>query len=299
MSTLYVTRGLPAAGKTTWAKAWVAVDPANRARINRDDLRAMAYETPDYSWPQEAAVTEASRAAVRALLAAGRDVVADDTNLRPKYVREWIRFARANGAEVEVVEFPISVDEAIERDAQRPKPVGGEVIQRMVNKYLRNGHLLPIPDEAFDVPAEAEPYCPPPEAPSAVMVDIDGTLALHNGRSPYDLTRCGEDLPNAAVIEAVQAAAADEMVIIYCSGREDVAREVTGDWLARHVGVPGPLYMRAADDKRKDSIVKRELFDAHIRDQFDVRYVLDDRQQVVDMWRALGLTVFQVAEGDF
>ena len=36
-----------------------------------------------------------------------------------------------------------------------------------------------------------------------------------------------------------------------------------------------------------------------IRDRWRVVGVFDDRQQVVRMWRALGLTVFQVAEGDF
>lgn len=298
MSTLTITRGLPASGKTTWAKAWVAADPSSRARINRDDFRAMLYGTPDYSWPQELAVTEASRNAVRALLAAGRDVVADDMNLRPKYVREWARFAAANGVELDVVEFPVSLEESIERDAARERPVGADVIRRMAQKYLQKGHLQPIPDQVFDEP-HAEAYTPQPGTPAAVMVDIDGTLALHNGRSPYDLARCGDDLPNRAVIDAVRAAAADEMHIIYCSGREDSARDTTAEWLTRHVGIPGPLYMRDAADKRKDSIVKRELFDQHIRDRFDVRYVLDDRQQVVDMWRSIGLTVFQVAEGDF
>lgn len=299
MSTLHITRGLPASGKTTWAKAWVAVDPTTRARINRDDLRAMIYgDATDYSWPQEAAVTEASRAMVLALLKSGRDVVADDMNLRPKYVREWLRFAHANGAEVEIVEFPCSPEESIERDAARERPVGAEVITRMVERYTRKGILQPIPDDDFDQPI-ADVYEPPAGAPPAVVVDIDGTLAIHGDRSPYDLTRVHEDTPNAAVIDAVQAAAADGMAVIYCSGREDSARDATAEWITRHVGVPGPLYMRAADDKRRDSIVKRELFDEHIRDRFDVRYVLDDRQQVVDMWRALGLTVFQVAPGDF
>lgn len=298
MSTLHITRGLPASGKTTWAKAWVAEDPASRARVNRDDFRAMMYDQPDYTWPQESAVTEASRNAARALLAAGRDVVADDMNLRPKYVREWVRFAAANGAGVEVTEFPISVEESIERDALRPQPVGAEVIRRMAEKYTRKGHLQPVPDEVFDEPS-VDAYEPEPGAAPAVMVDIDGTLALHNGRSPYDLTRCGDDLPNQGVIDAVRAAAANGMQVIYCSGREDSAREVTAAWLKAQVGVDGALHMRAANDKRKDSIVKRELFDQHIRGRYDVRYVLDDRQQVVDMWRALGLTVFQVAKGDF
>ena len=45
--------------------------------------------------------------------------------------------------------------------------------------------------------------------------------------------------------------------------------------------------------------MKLELFDRHVRDSYDVRYVLDDRQQVVDAWRSIGLTVFQVAEGNF
>lgn len=298
MSTLILTRGLPASGKTTWARAWVAEDPARRVRVNRDDLRAMLYETPDYSWPQEQATTEASRNAVRALLAVGRDVVADDMNLRPKYVREWARFAAANGADLEIVEFPIDPDESVRRDAVRVKPVGEAAIRRMVEKFTRKGQLQPIPDEAM---AEAEPamYEPAEDSIPAIMVDVDGTLALHNGRSPYDLSRCGDDLPNRGVIAAVQSAAEAEIAVIYCSGREDSVRDATAEWITRHVGVAGPLYMRAADDKRKDSIVKRELFDQHIRDRFDVLYVLDDRQQVVDMWRSLGLTVFQVAKGDF
>ena len=97
----------------------------------------------------------------------------------------------------------------------------------------------------------------------------------------------------------MQAAKRDGLEVIFCSGREDTARETTVQWIAEHVEVPGRLYMRAAGDRRKDAIVKRDLFDRHIRHEYDVRYVLDDRQQVVDMWRALGLTVFQVARGDF
>jgi hypothetical protein len=56
--------------------------------------------------------------------------------------------------------------------------------------------------------------------------------------------------------------------------------------------------MRAAD-MRKDSVVKQELFERFVRDKYNISFILDDRQQVVDMWRGLGLTVFQVAEGDF
>ena len=71
-------------------------------------------------------------------------------------------------------------------------------------------------------------------------------------------------------------------------------------WLDRHVGVPyDGLHMRVTGDQRKDSVVKAEIFDREIRDRYHVVGVFDDRAQVVRMWRSLGLTVFQVAEGDF
>jgi hypothetical protein len=47
-----------------------------------------------------------------------------------------------------------------------------------------------------------------------------------------------------------------------------------------------------------DEILKRDMLDNHA-DIDDIFLVVDDRQKVVDMWRNLGLTVFQVAPGDF
>jgi hypothetical protein len=57
--------------------------------------------------------------------------------------------------------------------------------------------------------------------------------------------------------------------------------------------------MRPAADSRKDSIVKAELFWEHVAPHWNVRGVIDDRDQVVAMWRALGLMCAQVAPGDF
>ena len=302
MSTLTLTRGLPASGKTTWARSWVAEAPERRGRVNRDDLRHQMFGAlHGLTFAQEAAVTEASRAAVLALLGTGRDVVADDMNLRPKYVREWRRFVTAHGHDLQTVEFPVDVETAIERDAQRGRQVGADAIRAIAGKFTRKGALLPVPDDTPEAPAETSAYCPPSGAPVAVVVDIDGTLALHNGRSPYDLHLCGNDLPNPPVIRAVDHARAGGARIVFCSGREDIARADTEAWLAHHVGrtTDEPLLMRPAEDKRRDSIVKRELFDEHIRHRYDVAYVLDDRRQVVDMWRSLGLTVMQVADGDF
>lgn len=119
-------------------------------------------------------------------------------------------------------------------------------------------------------------------------------------RSPFDETRVHEDRPNLPVIAAVRAMHAAGHAVIFCSGRTDGCRAATEKWLAEHVAVPYEgLHMRAAGDMRKDAIVKVEIFDREIRDRWNVVAVFDDCRQVVDAWRALGLTVFQVAPGDF
>ena len=85
-----------------------------------------------------------------------------------------------------------------------------------------------------------------PELPPAVLVDIDGTVALMGGRSPYDMSRVGEDQPNAAVITAVRAMHAFGHHIVFCSGRTDDGQAKTERWLAEHVPQLAQSAARAA-----------------------------------------------------
>ncbi len=140
----------------------------------------------------------------------------------------------------------------------------------------------------------------PTHKPDAVICDIDGTLALHVDRSPFDWSRVIEDRPNTPVIELVQLLGASGIAILYTSGRDEICRHDTALWLADHVGVEGPLFMRSRNDNRRDRVVKYELFEQHIKNFYNVKFVLDDRDQVVDLWRHdLKLPCFQVAYGDF
>lgn len=149
-------------------------------------------------------------------------------------------------------------------------------------------------------------YEPEPRPSGEVyIVDLDGTVALRDEtqlgvRRFFDWHRVGEDIPNRPVISVVQALDNAGHLIIYMSGRSEVCRAATGMWIAEHIGVAGEaLHMRAAGDYRADEIVKRELYVRHVAPRHAVTAVLDDRAKVVRMWRDLGLTVMQVADGDF
>ena len=296
MTTLTITRGLPGSGKSTWAR-----EQPRAVRVNRDDLRRMLHGAPLGQGWAEVQVTVAQRAQVEALLRAGVSVICDDTNLRARVVRELGELALGCGADVVVRDFTdVPLEECIARDALRPDDtrVGEDAIRGLHQRYLA-GRTLPLPLPDFTPPATAV-YVPPDHAPTAVLVDIDGTVAIMNGRSPYDMSRVGEDTPNHAVIEAVRAMHSVGHQIIFCSGRSDDCREITEAWLDEHVGVPYlALHMRAFGDQRKDSVVKQEIFDREIRHAYHIVGVFDDRAQVVRMWRSLGLTVFHVAEGNF
>ena len=59
------------------------------------------------------------------------------------------------------------------------------------------------------------------------------------------------------------------------------------------------IYMRGDTDFRPDDELKKGFLDKMRKDGFNPVMAVDDRQQVVDMWRRRGLTCFQVAEGNF
>jgi predicted kinase len=312
MAGLVITRGLPASGKSTWAREWVAADPAERARVNRDDLRFNMFGTARPTHRQEAAINVVQQASVRALLAAGRSVVVDDMHLRARYVSVWVQLAAAAGAEFAVQDFTdVPLPECIRRDDERAargeRAVGAELIRELHARFLASGRGLPasalVVKPAADDSAEFGPaYQPNPELPAAWLVDIDGTLALmattEGARSPFEWHRVGEDAPNPAVVDLVRALAARAEIVVM-SGRDESCRLLTEQWLAKHEVPYADLFMRQAGDSRKDSIVKRELFDRHVAARWAVRGVIDDRRQVVEMWRAMGLMCAQVAPGDF
>lgn len=282
MPNIILMKGLPGSGKSTLAHKMVR-EQVGYARVNKDDLRAM---TGNYHQSKEKHILAIRDLIVEYWLSKGYNVIVDDTNFHPKHEARMKEIAakQPNTTNVLVTPVEASLQECIERDLKRPNSVGEKVIRKMHEDYVRPTLQKVIKNDKL---------------PKAVICDLDGTLALHNGRDPYDASTCDEDLVNTPVAEAIWKYGRDGYEILFTSGREDKFRSQTMKFLAR-AGIPCyQLFMRATDDKRKDHVVKRELYEKHIEGNYNVEAVFDDRQRVVDMWRDIGLTVFQVADGNF
>ena len=305
MTELVIVRGLPGCGKTTYARAWVAEDRKNRARVNRDDLRQMVDDGEYEKGVTEGRILVIRNSIISGLLRGGVSVISDDTNLPNHTIRDLVSLARKAGAEFRIhdmTNIDVAVALAQNADRQDKPPVHSSVIEDMYRRFIKGrGYPLPVA-LPLNPPYKYVPYeIPSGKQPWAIIVDIDGTVALKGTRDPYDESRVSEDQPNPPVVDLVWDQYRDGYEILFCSGRSDNCRKETLDWLRETFDLPSDpkLFMRKAGDTRKDSIVKYELFNENIRDNYRVKYVLDDRNQVVEMWRALGLTCLQVAPGDF
>jgi len=281
MKQVIILQGLPASGKTTWAKELVKEMPGRYKRVNKDDLRAML-DNGRWTNGNENFVLEIRDQTILAALKDGRHVIVDDTNLHQKHI-DRIKAIVAGLATVRIEFFDIDPKEAVRRDSLRSESVGEKVIMDMYNKYLK---------------PEPEQYVPPAGKPKAVIFDIDGTLAKMNDRGPYDWKRVGEDSPNKPVCEALDVYRHAGYKIIIFTGRDGICELATKVWLSRHYIDYDHFFMRPEGNTEKDAVIKKRMFD-EIKDDFQIVGVYDDRDQVVEMWRDLGLTCFQVAKGDF
>jgi len=293
MQQLVMTKGLPGSGKSTWAKEWVA-GSMRRVRVNKDLIRAEQNRW-SYSREDEAIVHKTAVDLIHGYLEAGYSVVVDNQNLQRSNKRELEAIARQHGVPLVIQSFlDVPVEECVRRNELR---TGRDKVEASYIRAQAARFNIPV------VTPHHEPYVEDPALPTyAVLCDLDGTLSLFDAkghRGPYDASLADQDDVNVPVRRALWSMYKNGYKIIYLSARENIYEPQTLKFLTENVCPPGDLFMRAKDDGRKDWIVKGELFEQHIRGVHNVAFVLDDRNQVVEFWRSLGLTVFQVAPGDF
>jgi hypothetical protein len=144
------------------------------------------------------------------------------------------------------------------------------------------------------------------------IFDIDGTLAdlshrlhfIEGDKKDWDTFHkcCYIDEPIFEVITIARALNVAGHTVVYATGRPTSVYNETTDWLIKYK-LPNSkrIFMRPDGDHREDCVVKSELLDminaAYANEKLGG--IFEDRQQVVDMYRARGFRVFQVAPGKF
>lgn len=301
--TLKVYIGISASGKSTQAEIELKKNP-DTVRISRDGFRYEWRNSGVVTPKMEDLITVEVKRQIRMFLNRGFNVIYDATNLQPSYLHSLTYEFNAI-ANIEFCVFNVELKEAIVRDAARIRSVGAEVIKKQFEAFKQ---LKGSFDFSYR-PKLTNRYAPPltnSALPSCICFDIDGTLAHMYGRSPFEWHRVGEDIPDACVstmynlLNQISRMLNGHVQVIAVSGRDEVCRAETEAWLEKHCGgLPSNLFMRPQNDFRKDSIVKREIYERDILPFYNVIGVFDDRDQVVRELRSMGIKVFQVEEGNF
>jgi predicted kinase len=295
MKKLVMTRGLPASGKSTWAKEFIK-DKKDWVRLNNDDLTAMLYGV-EFKQGGVDLLDKTRKHILEFLMAQNLNIIIDNTNLHLKqeiYYREVVGLYNAEHYGEEHYEFSIKdftnvpIGECLVRNRARSHPVPDRVIYDMHKAYL-----------AVEAPALAQNS----SAPKAIVVDIDGTMALVTNRTPYEMSKVYSDEPNTPIVNLVKTMANAGHTIFFISGRDECSRAETVRWLADKAGFPAgsyQLFLRPDEDQRPDTQYKKDVFAKYLKDKFYVDFWIEDRWRMTNAVRnELGITCLQCADGHF
>lgn len=249
----------------------------------------------------------------------GVNVIVDNTNLKYTDIKKYLDYILKNNNlnnfiySLEFIEVSYNdLETSIKQRSNRKdgKNIPENKIREMYKSFKQDVKSLIINDFSgklslgdLDLIENKLPWTDDVEGlPKALICDLDGTLAIFEYmsgmklRSPYDASKADCDIvckPLAIVLESLFKSGYE---IIFMSGREDKFREPTERFLENASEEFGfsydKLYMRSSGDFRKDTIIKEELYDKYILNKYNILCVFDDRKSVVEMWKKLGLYVF-------
>lgn len=130
----------------------------------------------------------------------------------------------------------------------------------------------------------------------AIICDIDGTIALPNGRNHYDSTKFDQDIVNEPVKQILDMFTNGESVldIILVTGREEKFRQATENWLKQNEIHFSKLFMRSDNNQEVNAKVKFDIFQKEIKNNFKILFALDDSTEACKMWKLLGIKCLQI-----
>lgn len=312
---LIVLCGASGSGKSTWAhKQWlennkevviVSRDSLREGLFGYDSSNIEKYYSLDNLNSCEKLISEYSHELIQSSLSRGKTVIVDNTHLKLKHINEYKRYRVSTDILLFVTPSDDCVKQSTHCDEAKVREQYTKFIQLINNlkinidsgignSVLFNGTII-LQNFNFGTP---DIIIKDTTLADAIVVDIDGTLANRGDRGAYEWDRVIEDTLNENVASVVADLEQAGNHIVICSGRDSVCREDTEKWLKENDIIYTSLYMRKQNDNRKDSIVKEEMW-REIAKSYNIVALIDDRKQVVDRARELGLTVLDVADNRF
>ena len=287
-----LTVGCSSCGKSTWTSQFLTEHPT-WVQLERDQIRFELFTDGVRDWTaykfnktNENKVSEVYTDRLNGIISKGLNIVLSDTWLNDKYRKEMINKLESEGYSVEIKsDWEVIWETIRKRNTQRQ---GGLDESILWDQWLRYQKYI----------GKSDTYVPNEELPLTAIVDIDGTVASMQGiRKAYEWDKVIHDKPIRSVVDIVKGLDAVGYNIVFLSGRDGSCEDQTLAWLYDvFYDMNFILHMRAAKDSRKDYIVKKELFDNHIKDNYNVQLVIDDRKQVIELWEQLGIKVINVGK---
>jgi predicted kinase len=241
-------------------------------------------------------------------LFANRHIVVDRMNFSKEQRDRYLEPAKRLGYRTRIIVMHVPSDTCYQRCVLRKdhptikdSSTASKVIDFFFSKYER------VEDSEADV-VERRGWDGTKEP--AIWCDLDGTLCNIDGRLHHvktegkkkDWKAFFQDIPKDKVNEWCRDiiwSFENTTRIVFASGRSDDHRMNTVTWLQDHGVNYHNLFMRRRNDFRQDFIVKEIILEFEVLPQYNIKFAIDDRKQVVDMLRKHGVTVLQCAEGNF
>lgn len=272
-------------GKTTLSRTFL-----KHVRINQDELGSSGHLD-----------------AFDKALKASKDIVIDRMGFSRVQRERYLKPAREAGYKCQIIVLHENYAKCLERMIKREdhetiknEETARKVLNHFFSKYER------VEDSEADI---VDRRWPDGDKPYAVICDLDGTLCnidhrLHfvRGEGKKNWIGFQENLINDTIndwCDSILTHLNEHQNIILCSGRTNNYRTLTKQWLNNHNIEYNYLFMRYEGDYRQDYIAKEILLDFEILTRYEPYFFIDDRQQVVDLWRKRGYTCLQCAPGNF
>ncbi len=291
--------GPPGSGKSTYCKNWLSPSDSEFYRYINQDTQG-----------RDGHLEEFNRA-----ITAGENIVTDRMNFNKDQRERYLKPAREAGYKTKIIVLHVPLRVCLDRcNARKDHPTvktpqdASKAVNFFFSKYER------VEDSEADVVERI--YDIGVEKIDALICDLDGTLCNIEHRIGFvnpketdseksqkvDWPNFFKNIPYDTVNEWCKEILKrfwGRSAIVLASGRPEDYKRSTLDWLRDNDIHYTSLLMRMRGDYRKDNIIKEIILEFEIKPRYNVLFSIDDRKQVVDMWRKHGIVCLACAEGDY